>query len=82
MFWLSIASPSKGGIEGSWTGLLIGCMPADPREPEFDDEGNILSEGDYGLASSASDASSDEDDATTSSSSSDHNSGDESDMST
>ncbi|KAI5081758.1 hypothetical protein GOP47_0001501 [Adiantum capillus-veneris] len=60
--------------------------PADPREPEFDDEGNILSEGDYGLASSASDASSDEDDAATSSSSSssssDHNSGDESDMST
>ncbi|KAI5082086.1 hypothetical protein GOP47_0001829 [Adiantum capillus-veneris] len=60
--------------------------PTDPREPEFDDEGNILSEGDYGLASSAFDASSDEDDAATSSSSSssssDHNSGDKSYMST
>ncbi|MCO5581081.1 hypothetical protein L7F22_034957 [Adiantum nelumboides] len=33
-----------------------------PREPEFDDEGNILSEGDYGLSSTHSDLFSDEDD--------------------
>ncbi|MCO5551318.1 hypothetical protein L7F22_004819 [Adiantum nelumboides] len=34
----------------------------EPREPEFDDEGNILSEGDYGFSSTHSDTSSDEDD--------------------
>ncbi|MCO5574047.1 hypothetical protein L7F22_027825 [Adiantum nelumboides] len=34
----------------------------EPREPEFDDESNILSEGDYGLSSTHSDPSSDEDD--------------------
>ncbi|MCO5565101.1 hypothetical protein L7F22_018772 [Adiantum nelumboides] len=33
-----------------------------PREPEFDDEDNILSEGYYGLSSTHSDPSSDEDD--------------------
>ncbi|MCO5592002.1 hypothetical protein L7F22_045995 [Adiantum nelumboides] len=36
--------------------------PTEPREPEFDDEGNILSEGDYGFSSTHSDTSSDEDD--------------------
>ncbi|MCO5549875.1 hypothetical protein L7F22_003349 [Adiantum nelumboides] len=34
----------------------------EPREPEFDDDGNILSEGDYGLFSTHFDTSSDEDD--------------------
>ncbi|MCO5583652.1 hypothetical protein L7F22_037565 [Adiantum nelumboides] len=34
----------------------------EPREPEFGDEGNILSEGDYGLSFTRSDLSSDEDD--------------------
>ncbi|MCO5559125.1 hypothetical protein L7F22_012717 [Adiantum nelumboides] len=34
----------------------------EPREPEFNDEGNILSEGDYGLSSTHSDPSGDEDD--------------------
>ncbi|MCO5550696.1 hypothetical protein L7F22_004186 [Adiantum nelumboides] len=33
-----------------------------PREPEFDDEGDILSERDYGLSSTHSDTSNDEDD--------------------
>ncbi|MCO5580409.1 hypothetical protein L7F22_034275 [Adiantum nelumboides] len=32
------------------------------REPEFDDKGNIISEGDYGFSSTHSDTSSDEDD--------------------
>ncbi|MCO5568759.1 hypothetical protein L7F22_022459 [Adiantum nelumboides] len=35
----------------------------EPREPEFDDEGNIVSEGDYGFSSTHFDTSSDEDDS-------------------
>ncbi|MCO5615018.1 hypothetical protein L7F22_069306 [Adiantum nelumboides] len=34
----------------------------EPREPEFDDEGNIVGEGDYGFSSTHSNTSSDEDD--------------------
>ncbi|MCO5606420.1 hypothetical protein L7F22_060608 [Adiantum nelumboides] len=54
------------GSGSSTTATTLENVPlsrsTEPREPEFDDEGNILSEGDYGLSSTHSDPSSDEDD--------------------
>ncbi|MCO5548933.1 hypothetical protein L7F22_002396 [Adiantum nelumboides] len=54
------------GSGSSTTSTTLENVPlsrsTEPREPEFDDEGNILSEGDYGLSSTHSDPSSDEDD--------------------
>ncbi|MCO5590848.1 hypothetical protein L7F22_044823 [Adiantum nelumboides] len=54
------------GSGSSTTATTLENVPlsrsTEPREPEFDDEGNILSEGDYGLSSTHSDPPSDEDD--------------------
>ncbi|MCO5562431.1 hypothetical protein L7F22_016059 [Adiantum nelumboides] len=54
------------GSGSSTTATTLENVPlsrsTEPREPEFDDEGNILSEGDYGLSSTHSDPFSDEDD--------------------
>ncbi|MCO5609564.1 hypothetical protein L7F22_063793 [Adiantum nelumboides] len=54
------------GSGSSTTATTLENVPlsrsTEPREPEFDDDGNILSEGDYGLFSTHFDTSSDEDD--------------------
>ncbi|MCO5572630.1 hypothetical protein L7F22_026388 [Adiantum nelumboides] len=54
------------GSGSSTTATTLENVPlsrsTEPREPEFDDDGNILSEGDYGLFSIHFDTSSDEDD--------------------
>ncbi|MCO5591434.1 hypothetical protein L7F22_045417 [Adiantum nelumboides] len=54
------------GSGSSTTATTLENVPlsrsTEPREPEFDDEDNILSEGDYGLSSTHSDPFSDEDD--------------------
>ncbi|MCO5605241.1 hypothetical protein L7F22_059421 [Adiantum nelumboides] len=60
----------RGSGSGSFTTVTpLKNVPlsrsTEPREPEFDDEGNILSEGDYGLSFTHSDPSSDEDDTHT-----------------
>ncbi|MCO5560710.1 hypothetical protein L7F22_014328 [Adiantum nelumboides] len=53
------------GSGSSTTATTLENVPlsrsTEPREPEFDDDGNILSEGDYGLFSTHFDTSSDED---------------------
>ncbi|MCO5550697.1 hypothetical protein L7F22_004187 [Adiantum nelumboides] len=54
------------GSGSSTTATTLENVPlsrsTEPREPEFDDDGNILSERDYGLFSTYFDTSSDEDD--------------------
>ncbi|MCO5614852.1 hypothetical protein L7F22_069137 [Adiantum nelumboides] len=54
------------GSGSSTTATTLENVPlsrsTEPREPEFDDESNVLGEGDYGLSSTHSDPSSDEDD--------------------
>ncbi|MCO5576180.1 hypothetical protein L7F22_029988 [Adiantum nelumboides] len=56
-------SRKKVVVRGSTTRENVPLSKStEPREPEFDDDGNILSEGDYGWFSTHFDTSSDEDD--------------------